>query len=219
MTIFVLDPATNTWVQKDEPGPNYSGSSTPVSKADEQTEQVGGSQNYAGTSIAALKPPVIEATTSLLPKDGSFTNLDVAGDSIFHGKATFLSGLHVEWYDASQNEGTDIVIDLSHGPHQFVVLGENKKIWIPSKPDDELMFSLLVIQDSTGGWTVDWEINGGDQATDGLPIVYWPAGAEPTMTATAAACDMYSFSWLSFLNDGKGAYVAMATQDLRIPTA
>jgi len=218
MTVFVLDPATNTWVQKDETGPNYAGSSTPsAAKTDEKTEQVGGSTNYAGMSIAALKPPAIEATTPINTPDGKFTNLDVAGEAVFHGKVTMVSGLHVEWYDASQPAGTDIVIDLANGPHQFIVLGENKTIWIPSKPDDELMFSLLILQDSTGGWTVDWQINGGDQATDGLPLVYWPGGEEPTMTATADACDMYSFTWIAALNAGKGAYVGMATQDLEIP--
>lgn len=219
MTVFVLDPVTNTWVQKDEPGTNYAGSSTPSTKTDEKTEQVGGSVNYAGMSIAALKPPAIEATTPILSRDSKVNNLDVAGDTVCHGKVTIVSGLHVEWHDASQPAGTDIVIDLANGPHQYIVLGENKSIYLPSKPDDELMFSLLILQDGTGGWTVNWQINGGDQATDGLPLVYWPGGEEPVMTETADTCDMYSFTWMAFLNDGKGAYVGMITQDMRVPSS
>jgi len=219
MTVFVLDPVTNTWVQKDESGTNYAGSSTPETKTDEKTEQVGGTIHYGGMAMPELPKPAITATTPIVTPDGKFTNLDIVGEAVFHGKATFISGLHVEWYDASQPAGTDIVIDLANGPHQYIVLGENKAIWLPSKPDDELMFSLLILQDETGDWTVDWQINGGDQATDGLPIVYWPDGTEPVMTATIGACDMYSFSWLAFLNGGKGAYVAMATQNLQIPSA
>ena len=60
-------------------------------------------------------------------------------------------------------------------------------------------------------------VNGGVQATDGLPIVYWPGGTEPVMTATIGAVDMYSLTWMAFLNAGKGAYVGMTTQDMRIP--
>jgi hypothetical protein len=180
---------------------------------------VGGRGNYGGMAVAALPTVEIKPTTPIVPVDGKFTNLDIAGDAVFHGKVTMASALHVEWYDASQPAGTDIVIDLANGPHQYIVLGENKSIWLPSKPDDELMFSLLILQDDTGGWTVDWQINGGDQATDGMPIVYWPGGTEPVMTATIGACDMYSFTWIAALNTGKGGYVGMTTQDMEIPTA
>jgi hypothetical protein len=218
MTVFVLDPVTNTWVQKDETGPNYAGSSTPKA-TDVKTEQMGGSQIYAGMAVAPLKPPEIKSTTPLVPVDGKFTNLDIAGDAVFHGKVSFMTAVHTKWYDASKPVGTDIVIDLANGPNQYVVLGENKNIWIPSKPDEELMFSIVVMQDDTGDWTVNWQINGGDQAIDGLPIVYWPGGEEPVMTATIDAVDMYSLTWMAFLNDGKGAYIGMTTQDMRIPTA
>jgi hypothetical protein len=178
---------------------------------------VGGRGNYGGMAVAALPTVEIKPTTPIVPVEGKFTNLDIAGDAVFHGKVSFMTAVHTEWYDASKPVGTDIVIDLSNGPNQYVVLGENKKIWIPSKPDDELMFSIIVMQDHTVCYTVDWEINGGDQETDGMPIVYWPGGEEPVMTATIDAVDMYSLTWMAFLNDGKGAYVGMTTQDMRVP--
>jgi hypothetical protein len=206
MVKWMLDPSTNTWVRDDR-------------GMTEEKKQVGGTGNYAGMMVPALEIPDIKPTTPLVPANGSFTDLEVRGETVFHGKVTFMMAVHTKWYNASQKAGTDIVIDLQNGPNQYVVLGEDKKIWIPSTPTDELMFSIVLMQDATGGWVPTWEINGAAQAMDGLPIVYWPGGEEPVMSPTAEAVDMYSLTWMAFLNDGKGAYVGMTTQDMRVPAA
>lgn len=208
--------------------------SIPVDTA-EETADAGG--RFAGLTVPALKKTAIEPTTKLAPDNGDFTdlkatgdtmlnNLEITGDATFHGKVSFATAVHTKWFDASKDAGVNIVIDLANGPNQYVVLGENKNIWLPSVPDEELMFSLVVMQDATGSWKVTWMINGDDPAVDGMPIVYWSelsysigitslnTNPYPVVGVVPYTIDMYSFTWMSFLNAGKGAYVAMATQNI-----
>jgi hypothetical protein len=216
---MIWDPETNSWVpyasMRKAPGTHKYGGETVA--AEETAYFTPGEQNYAGMAVKSLKSVEVKATTKIAPEDAKFNNLDIAGDAVFHGKVSFASAVHTKWFDASKGAGVNIIIDLANGPNQYVILGEDKNIWIPSKVEGELMFSILIIQDSTGDWTPTWMINGGDQDVDGWPIVYWPGGEEPIMSPTAGAADMYSLTWMAYLNAGKGAYVGMMTQDMRVP--
>jgi hypothetical protein len=198
----------------------------------EQTTEEG--PRYAGLTMPSLKPITIAPTTqqpvmASLLENITCVNLEVTGDAVFTGKTSFKTAIHAPWYDVTAATGEDVYIDLANGPHQYMVLREDKAIWLPSKPDEELMFSVVIMQDATGGWDCGFLVNGLDKETDGYPYVYWsellyfaeatpekPWGGQmhPAVVQTPYAIDMYSFTWMQFLDAGRGGYIAMATQNI-----
>jgi hypothetical protein len=134
--------------------------------------------------------------------------------------STTLGGVvQVKWFHAKAATGKDIYVDWKKGSHQFAILTENKTIHLVNPYPG--LFCLSIWQDTTGGWTLTWAINDG-LANSKKPVVFWPSGVQPTMSAAASSHDMYSFAWLPFIVDAgsglSGAYEGMTTQDMRVPT-
>jgi len=190
----VWDPIMSRWCKESDvyvaPTPPGQKSVTPW----EKTKMSDKYRHYLG--IPAYKEPEAKAASPT-----STTQTD----------ATTLSGIvKVKWFHAKAAPGKDIYVDWTMGSHQFCLLTENKVIHL-SRPYSGL-FCLSVWQDALGPWTLTWDIN-----ATGKPVVYWPGGEEPVMTATISAHDMYSFAWLPFAAAGAGAYEGMCTQDMRVP--
>jgi hypothetical protein len=200
---LVWDPIMSRWVPEDEvyvaetpPGPKQICPWEKDAIANQYKHMLG---------IPAYKEPT---TSSASPTSTTQTD------------STTLGGIvKVKWVNVKAATGKDIYIDWTKGSHQFCILTANKTIHLTNPYSG--LFCLSVWQDGNGGWTLTWDIN---HYTGGVldatkPVVYWPGGTVPVMTAAASAHDMYSFAWLPFAAAGAGAYEGMCTQDMRVPTA
>lgn len=145
-----------------------------------------------------------------------FTQLIVDGASVFNGAVYFGASQHAAWFDCSPaTVDPTVVLDFASGPQQYLFLTRNTTVWLPTTDQHEGMFFVLVEQALSGPWLLTWKAN--NPATDGSAVVYWPGGTEPTMTATAGALDLYTFTWCQNLNGGTGAFIGTVTQGLMIP--
>lgn len=190
------------------------GDQAPVAEEDEiLTRYIPGVQIPSTTSV-------VEATAKAdqTIKPGHFSQLIVDGSSLLSGPVRFGAAQNTDWFDVSPEDAElEVVLDLGNGCQQYLYLTRDTTVWLPTVEQREGMFSLMVEQDTTGGWKITWKINNAD--VDGSAVVYWPDGTEPVMSTDAGAVDMYSFSWCQNLNAGAGAYVGMATQNMKVPAA
>lgn len=153
-------------------------------------------------------------TTKVGP--GHFTQLTVDGQSAFNGAVYFGASQHAAWFDCSPaTVDPTVVLDFSAGPQQYLYLTRDTTVWLPTTDQHEGMFFVLVEQDLSGPWLLTWKAN--NPTVDGSAVVYWPSGTEPTMTATAGAVDLFTFTWCQNLNGGNGAFIGTVTQALMIP--
>jgi len=104
--------------------------------------------------------------------------LTMTGKTIEAG--TFTNGYTEEAYTA--NTGTSLTIDLANGSLQILTLTGNCTYTFPTATVGR-SFTLLQLQDGTGGRTVTWPAE-----------VKWPSSTAPTLTATASKADMFAFT-------------------------
>jgi len=93
----------------------------------------------------------------------------------------------------SDSDGSTITFDLSAGDVHSVTLGGNRTLAL-SNGNNGQRFVLLLKQDGTGGRTVTW-----------FSGITWGNGITPTLTATAAKTDVFSF-----IQTGAGAYLGFS---------
>jgi hypothetical protein len=161
---------------------------------------------------------VIDAINAANPAigPGHFSQLTVDGPSALNGPVYFAATQMTGWFDCSPaTVDPTVVLDFASGVQQYLFLTRDTIVWLPTMNQQEGMFYVLVEQDPNGPWLLTWKAN--NPTTDGSAVVYWPGGTEPTMTATAGALDLYTFTWCQQLNGGNGAFIGMVTQALKIP--
>jgi hypothetical protein len=92
---------------------------------------------------------------------------------------TFTNGYTEEV--ATANTSTAYTIDLANGSVQILTLTGNCTFTFPTVVSGK-GFTLLLLQDATGGRTATWPAS-----------VKWPGSTAPTITATASKMDKYVF--------------------------
>jgi len=101
-----------------------------------------------------------------------------------------------EWTAQQNFNNTALTFDatqdwaLSANQVATLTLTANTTFDAPTQMVDGAFYSLIIIQDGTGGWTASWNA-----------VFKWAAGTAPTLTTTAAAKDI--FVWRS---DGSNMY-------------
>ena len=101
-----------------------------------------------------------------------------------------------EWTAQQNFNNTALTFDatqdwaLSANQVATLTLTANTTFDAPTQMVDGAFYSLIIIQDGTGGWTASWNA-----------VFKWAAGTAPTLTTTAAAKDI--FVWRS---DGTNMY-------------
>ena len=208
---MVWDPITFSWLPQTTTTPEPSSYLGTAAATGDKSDIVGGQGKYAGMFIPALQPVNVAPTTGLLNNvlsNGRFINLnaitlDVAGDTIFHGKVFFTGPVSTKRYDCSPTSGNVVYLDMQNGTSQYLLLKRDLTVWLPSIEQNESTLSLLVEQDATGGWVITWRINA---APDGSAPFPWPTGQAPVMNPAPGAVEAFSFSWCANLNNGAGGY-------------
>jgi hypothetical protein len=85
------------------------------------------------------------------------------------------------------NSSTAITLDWSNGLTQLLTLTGNCTVTL-SNPQDGFTHVLALKQDGTGSRTVTWP-----------SAVKWSGGSAPTLTTTAAHCDLIKLTWYAGL--------------------
>jgi len=123
------------------------------------------------------------------------------------GRADFMGA--VAYTPIMHDSAADVYIDWERGNRHFLLLTSDVNIYFTNPYNGT--FHLLIEQQ--GDWVVTWKVNNTD-----LPIMAWMGGTAPVVTtggtAEAPVYDTFSFSYWR----EKGLYVAMWTQDMRVPT-
>lgn len=172
--------------------------------------------NIPGVQLPTTADVIQNIPQSGVAKPGHFAQLVVDGPSVFNGAVYFGASQHAAWFDCSPaTVDPTVVLDFAGGPQQYLFLTRDTTVWLPTTDQHEGMFFVLVEQALSGPWLLTWKAN--NPATDGSAVVYWPGGTEPTMTATAGALDLYTFTWCQNLNGGNGAFIGTVVQALMIP--
>lgn len=172
--------------------------------------------NIPGAQLPTTTDVINNIPQSGVAKPGHFAQLIVDGPSAFNGPVYFGASQHTAWFDCSPaTADPTVVLDFASGPQQYLFLTRDTTIWLPTMNQQEGMFSVLVEQALSGPWLLIWKAN--NPTVDGSAVVYWPGGTKPTMTATAGALDLYTFTWCQQLNGGTGAFIGTVSQALLIP--
>ena len=163
-----------------------------------------GTGTWQGTAIAnAYIGTTIDATKLA---DGTVTNAEFQYINTLSSNAQTqinakgvgdaLLGSAQEWTAQQNFNNTALVFDatqdwaLAANQVATLTLTANTTFDAPTQMVDGSFYSLIIIQDATGGWTASW--NG---------VFKWAAATAPTLTTTAAAKDI--FVWRS---DGANMY-------------
>ena len=163
-----------------------------------------GTGTWQGTAIAnAYIGTTIDATKLA---DGTVTNTEFQYINSLSSNAQTqinakgvgdaLLGSAQEWTAQQNFNNTALTFDatqdwaLAANQVATLTLTANTTFDSPTQMVDGAFYSLIIIQDGTGGWTASW--NG---------VFKWAAAAAPTLTTTAAAKDI--FVWRS---DGANMY-------------
>ena len=163
-----------------------------------------GTGTWQGTAIAnAYIGSTIDATKLA---DGTVTNAEFQYINTLSSNAQTqinakgvgdaLLGSAQEWTAQQNFNNTALVFDatqdwaLAANQVATLTLTANTIFDAPTQMVDGAFYSLIIIQDGTGGWTTSW--NG---------VFKWAAATAPTLTTTAAAKDI--FVWRS---DGVNMY-------------
>ena len=118
------------------------------------------------------------------------------GTDISWGSAGAQLGSANEWTAQQNFNNTALSFDatqdwaLAANQVATLTLSANTTFDAPTQMVDGAFYSLIIIQDGTGGWTASWNA-----------VFKWAAGTAPTLTTTAAAKDI--FVWRS---DGSNMY-------------
>lgn len=172
--------------------------------------------NIPGMQLPTTSDVLNNIPGSGVAKPGHFAQLIVDGPSVFNGAVYFGASQHAAWFDCSPaTVDPTVVLDFAGGPQQYLFLTRDTIIWLPTIDQQEGMFFVLVEQALSGPWLLTWKAN--NPTVDGSAVVYWPGGTEPTMTATAGAVDLYTFTWCQNLNGGNGAFIGTVVQGLMLP--
>lgn len=149
----------------------------------------------AGTGIAvtngdgAAAAPSIAIDTAVVAQLGAAAvhteNVSLSGAQAWVGTQTLTDGATIDW-------------DMDASNVAKVTLADNRTMAAPTNLKDGGTYVLHVIQDGTGSRTITWNA-----------VFKWPGGSAPTLTTTASARDMLSFS-----SDGTNLY-GTATLDVR----
>jgi hypothetical protein len=89
--------------------------------------------------------------------------------------------------------GAARTVDLADGTLHRYTLTANLTLTFPA-PEGGLSFTVVLVQDATGGRTVTWPAS-----------VRWPGGVAPVITSTALKGDVFTFLCTS---DSSGLWVA-----------
>ena len=163
-----------------------------------------GTGTWQGTAIAnAYIGSTVDATKLA---DGTVTNAEFQYINTLSSNAQTqinakgvgdaLLGSAQEWTAQQNFNNTALVFDatqdwaLAANQVATLTLAANTTFDAPTQMVDGSFYSLIIIQDGTGGWTASW--NG---------VFKWAAATAPTLTTTAAAKDI--FVWRS---DGTNMY-------------
>ena len=159
-----------------------------------------GTGTWQGTAIAnAYIGTTIDATKLA---DGTVTNAEFQYiNSLSSNAQTQLDAKPVltaaqEWTAQQNFNNTALTFDatqdwaLSANQVATLTLTANTTFDAPTQMVDGAFYSLIIIQDGTGGWTASWNA-----------VFKWAAATAPTLTTTAAAKDI--FVWRS---DGANMY-------------
>ena len=163
-----------------------------------------GTGTWQGTAIAnAYIGSTVDATKLA---DGTVTNAEFQYINTLSSNAQTqinakgvgdaLLGSAQEWTAQQNFNNTALVFDatqdwaLAANQVATLTLTANTIFDAPTQMVDGSFYSLIIIQDATGGWTASW--NG---------VFKWAAATAPTLTTTAAAKDI--FVWRS---DGANMY-------------
>jgi hypothetical protein len=191
---------------------NVAGNINPLVPVDLETLGL----NLPGTALPTTGEVIEEMKKQdVTVKPGHFSQLRVDGSTELDGPVHFGASQRTDWFDCSPTGDAEVVLDLGNGSQQYLFLTRDTTVWLPTEEQREGMFSLLVEQDTTGGWVITWMIN--NLNGQGGAVVLWPDGAEPVMSPGAGATDMYSFTWCQLAGVGEGAYIGMSTQNMSIP--
>ena len=148
-------------------------------------QAAGTTTTYTLTMPAAVATTTGQALTSSTGGVGSWTDV---GDASL--------GTAQEWTAQQNFNNTALTFDatqdwaLAANQVATLTLTANTIFDAPTQMVDGAFYSLIIIQDGTGGWTTSW--NG---------VFKWAAGTAPTLTTTAAAKDI-----LVWRSDGVNMY-------------
>lgn len=118
--------------------------------------------------------------------------------------AQYSFGLFTMGFSRKDNTSSSgsVTIDLGTSNKQRLTLDEDVTTLAFTAPTNPCSIILQVIQDSTGGWTIDWA---------DVTNLKWPGGTEVQPTADPDAVDLYSIYW-----DGTNFHIA-AVPDFLVP--
>ena len=146
----------------------------------------------AGTTTTyTLTMPGAVATTT-----GQALTSTTAGAASWSDVGDASKGTANEWTAQQNFNNTTLVFDatqdwaLAANQVATLTLTANTIFDAPTQMVDGAFYSLIIIQDGTGGWTASWNA-----------VFKWAAGTAPTLTTTASAKDI--FVWRS---DGTNMY-------------
>jgi len=148
------------------------------------------SPGTVSTSYTLTLPTADGTSGQVLSTNGSgVLSFGNAGDVTLTGTQTLTNktieaGTFTNGYTeevATANTSTAYTIDLANGSVQILTLTGNCTFTFPTVVSGK-GFTLLLLQDATGGRTVTWPAS-----------VKWPASTAPTITATASKMDKYVF--------------------------
>jgi len=148
-------------------------------------QAAGTTTTYTLTMPAAVASSTGQALTSSTGGVGSWTDV---------GDASLATAQ--EWTAQQNFNNTILSFDatqdwaLAANQVATLTLTANTTFDAPSQMVDGAFYSLIIIQDGTGGWTASWNA-----------VFKWAAATAPTLTTTAAAKDI--FVWRS---DGSNMY-------------
>jgi len=143
------------------------------------------------TTYTVTLPAAVATTTgqALTSSDAGVASWSDVGDASL--------GSAQEWTAQQNFNNTALTFDatqdwaLTANQVSTLTLTANTTFDAPTQMVDGAFYSLIIIQDGTGGWTASWP----------TATFKWAAGAAPTLTTTASAKDI--FVWRS---DGTNMY-------------
>jgi len=124
------------------------------------------------------------------------------------GRADFMGA--VAYTPIKHDSAADVYIDWEYGNRHVLTLTSDVNIYLVNPYNGT--FHLLIEQ--RGDWVATWKVN-----DTSLPTVAWVDGTAPVVTTggsvSAPVYDTFSFSYW----EDKGIYIAMSTQNCKVPAA